>query len=85
LAAEVASAAKKKPPPPPPKKRPELPKRHEYVIAQYDFGGEGAGDLRFREGDKIRVVSKTNSINDWWEGEVRGTTGSFPANYCKPA
>jgi len=39
--------------------------------------------LRFREGDRIKVVKKTDSEHDWWEGELEGVRGSFPANYCK--
>ncbi|KAF2674693.1 SH3 domain-containing protein [Microthyrium microscopicum] len=81
LASSVA--AKKKPPPPPPKRKPSG-LQQEYVVAQYDFAGGEAGDLPFREGDRIRIVKKTGSINDWWEGECGGRTGSFPANYCKP-
>jgi hypothetical protein len=49
----------------------------------YDFEGQGEGDLSFREGERIRVTKKTSSSHDWWEGELRGMTGSFPANYCK--
>lgn len=77
-------AAKKKPPPPPPKRIPSG-KPEEYVIAQYDFAGQGAGDLSFREGDRIKIIKKTQTDQDWWTGEVRGLKGSFPANYCKPA
>ncbi|RMZ68028.1 SH3 domain signaling [Pyrenophora seminiperda CCB06] len=33
--------------------------------------------------DRIRVVKKTESSQDWWEGEINGRQGSFPANYCK--
>lgn len=75
------AAGKKKPPPPPPKKIGSF--HAEYVTAMYDFDGQGEGDLAFREGDRIRVLKKTNSSQDWWEGELRGTKGSFPANYCK--
>lgn len=79
-----ATTAKKKPPPPPPKRMPSG-KPEEYVIAQYDFTGQGAGDLSFREGDRIKIVKKTQTDQDWWTGEIRGMKGSFPANYCKPA
>ncbi|KAI1339241.1 hypothetical protein F5Y15DRAFT_383573 [Xylariaceae sp. FL0016] len=85
-AASAASslAMKKKPPPPPPKRinsnRPE-----EYVIAQYAFSGQNAGDLSFREGDRIKIVKKTGTDQDWWVGEIGGMKGSFPANYCKAA
>ncbi|KAF2400686.1 hypothetical protein EJ06DRAFT_542856 [Trichodelitschia bisporula] len=80
-AAAAAVAGKKKPPPPPPKKKPSM--QFEYVTALYDFAGEGQGDLSFREGDRIRVMKKTESTDDWWEGELRGLRGSFPANYCR--
>ncbi|KAJ4293982.1 hypothetical protein N0V90_007671 [Kalmusia sp. IMI 367209] len=75
-------AAKKKPPPPPPPKK--VGSFHgEYVTAMYDFESQGDGDLSFRKGDRIRVIKKTNSSQDWWEGELRGYRGSFPANYVK--
>lgn len=74
------AAGKKKPPPPPPKK---ASFQFQYVTAMYDFDSHTAGDLSFREGDRIRVVKKTDSSQDWWEGEVNGQQGSFPANYCK--
>ncbi|KAK1961723.1 SH3 domain-containing protein [Colletotrichum sublineola] len=74
--------AKKKPPPPPPAKRLKAPE--EYVVAQYDFSG-GDGDLSFREGDRIRIIEKTETDQDWWMGELSGVKGSFPANYCKTA
>ena len=77
-------AAKKKPPPPPPPKR--MPSTQvSFVMALYDFTGEGQGDLTFREGDRIKVLKKTDSTDDWWEGELRGVQGSFPANYCQSA
>lgn len=77
-------AKKKAPPPPPPTKPKPKPKpREEYVVALYDFAGEGAGDLSFREGDRIKIVKKTETDLDWWDGEVNGVRGSFPANYCR--
>lgn len=76
------AAGKKKPPPPPPKKKIGS-FQSEYVTAMYDFDSHTAGDLSFREGDRIRVVKKTESSQDWWEGEIGGVKGSFPANYCK--
>ncbi|GIJ85694.1 hypothetical protein Asppvi_004556 [Aspergillus pseudoviridinutans] len=78
----AAAAAKKKPPPPPPP-RAGSSNGALYVTALYDFAGQSAGDLAFREGDRIRVLQKTKSTDDWWEGELRGVKGSFPANYVQ--
>ncbi|WPH03055.1 Hypothetical protein R9X50_00592900 [Acrodontium crateriforme] len=78
----ASAAAKKKPPPPIPVKR--IPSATvPYVTALYDFEGQNPGDLVFREGDRIRVVTRTESTDDWWEGELRGKIGVFPANYVK--
>jgi hypothetical protein len=78
----AAAAAKKKPPPPPPKRVPS--NQGFWVTALYDFSGQGQGDLSFREGDRIKVLKKTESTQDWWDGELKGIRGSFPANYCEP-
>lgn len=75
------AAGKKRPPPPPPKR---LPSSHgTWVTALYDFAGQGQGDLSFKEGDRIKVIKKTESTDDWWDGELGGVQGSFPANYCQ--
>ncbi|KAI1417169.1 hypothetical protein F5Y13DRAFT_81253 [Hypoxylon sp. FL1857] len=83
-ASAISVAGKKKPPPPPPKRigssRPD-----EFVVAQYPFAGQSAGDLSFNEGDRIKIVKKTGTDQDWWVGELDGVKGSFPANYCKTA
>ncbi|KAL6410577.1 putative SH3 domain-containing protein [Ilyonectria robusta] len=76
-----AAIAKKKPPPPPPGPKPK--KLAEFVEALYDFQGQGADDLSFRAGDRIRIIHKTDTDQDWWRGELDGFQGSFPANYCK--
>jgi hypothetical protein len=79
----LAAKAKKKPPPPiPGKPKPRGPPA-QYVVALYDFEGQTTEDLAFREGDRIRVVKKTDSTDDWWEGELNGRAGSFPANYVQ--
>ncbi|RYP70468.1 hypothetical protein DL769_004957 [Monosporascus sp. CRB-8-3] len=84
--AAASIMAKKKPPPPPPPKRGVGARQpDEFVVAQYAFTGQGAGDLSFREGDRIRIVKKTATDQDWWVGELDGAQGSFPANYCRAA
>ncbi|KAL2062086.1 hypothetical protein VTL71DRAFT_6352 [Oculimacula yallundae] len=79
------SVTQKKKPPPPPPKRIGSQNFGIFAVALYDFQGQNEGDLAFKEGDQIRVVKKTDSVDDWWEGELRGVKGSFPANYCKLA
>ncbi|KAM5262802.1 SH3 domain-containing YSC84-like protein 1 [Ctenodactylus gundi] len=51
------------------------------VTALYSFEGQQPGDLTFEAGEKITVISKTDSHFDWWEGKLRGQIGIFPANY----
>lgn len=82
-AAAAAAGTKKKPPPPPPKKRIGTQPPAIYVVASFPFAGQGQGDLAFEEGDRIKVIKKTDSTDDWWEGECGGRKGSFPANYCR--
>lgn len=74
-------AGKKKPPPPPPSRI--TSNQASFVTALYDFAGQGDGDLVFREGDRIKVIKKSESTDDWWQGELKGVRGSFPANYCQ--
>ncbi|KAI1001488.1 hypothetical protein K3495_g6710 [Podosphaera aphanis] len=76
------ATGKKKPPPPPPKRIGSL-KPTIYATAQFPFEAQNDGDLSFRDGDVIKVIKKTDSEDDWWEGELRGLRGTFPANYCK--
>jgi amphiphysin len=78
-----SEAAKKKKPPPPPPPKPSISPKPEFVTAKYDFGGESQGDLAFRTGDRIKIIKKTNNLEDWWEGELNGSRGMFPRNYCE--
>jgi hypothetical protein len=55
-------ASKKKPPPPPPKKK-GLGKKEIWVQALFPFEGQDGGDLTFNEGDKIKVLKKTESTD----------------------
>ncbi|XP_060790072.1 SH3 domain-containing YSC84-like protein 1 isoform X2 [Neoarius graeffei] len=51
------------------------------VTAMHAFNGQQPGDLSFAVGDRITVITKTDSQYDWWEGELRGQVGIFPANF----
>ncbi|XP_062863570.1 SH3 domain-containing YSC84-like protein 1 [Trichomycterus rosablanca] len=51
------------------------------VTAMHAFTGQQPGDLSFNVGDRITVLTQTDSQYDWWEGELRGQVGIFPANF----
>lgn len=53
------------------------------VQALYNFSGEMKCDLQFRRGQVIKVMTRTDSHNDWWEGELEDRVGIFPANYVR--
>lgn len=53
------------------------------AVALYRFTGEQKGDLSFQKGDKITILKRTESQNDWWSGRVNGKEGIFPANYVE--
>ncbi|GJE96828.1 BAR-domain-containing protein [Phanerochaete sordida] len=77
-------AAKKAPPPPPPlKPKPRAEPEKQYVVALYDFEAQADGDLDFRAGDRIEVVERTGSTEDWWTGRINGRQGVFPGNYVQ--
>ncbi|GJJ70993.1 SH3 domain-containing YSC84-like protein 1 [Entomortierella parvispora] len=62
---------------------PRMTAKPELLTAMYDFVGEQATDLSFKKGDRITVVKKTDSTNDWWTGRIGTREGSFPRNYCQ--
>jgi len=53
----------------------------EVVVALYAFKGE-AGELSFNAGDMIKILGKDNE-SGWWQGELNGVMGQFPANYVQ--
>ncbi|WFD07019.1 BAR adaptor protein Hob1 [Malassezia vespertilionis] len=53
-------------------------KASSYVIALYDYAAQAAGDLSFSAGDRIEVVERTPSTEDWWTGTLNGMQGVFP-------
>ncbi|KAK3325224.1 BAR domain-containing protein [Apodospora peruviana] len=77
LAAAVAS----KPKPPPPKPKPAqfaVKKQVETVTALYDYAAQAEGDLSFRAGDVIEIITRTKNENEWWTGRLNGKEGQFP-------
>ncbi|KAH0590190.1 Protein hob1 [Termitomyces sp. J132] len=79
--ASSAAATKRTPPPPPlkPKPKPQV----QYVVALYDFAAQAEGDLSFNTGDRIEIVERTASTEDWWTGRLNGQQGVFPGNYVQ--
>ncbi|KAJ2823561.1 BAR adaptor protein Hob1 [Coemansia sp. 'formosensis'] len=53
----------------------------QYVVALYDYSALTDGDLSFREGDKIELVHRAESKDDWWTGRLNGVEGVFPGTY----
>lgn len=41
------------------------------------------GDLSFKTGDRIEIVKRSESQEDWWTGRVNGAEGVFPGNYVQ--
>ena len=68
----------KKAPPPPPPLKPKPKPAAQYVVALYDFAAQADGDLDFKAGDRIEVVERTDSTEDWWTGKLNGRQGVFP-------
>ena len=54
------------------------------MVALYDFEAQADGDLAFRTGDRIEVVERTGSTEDWWTGRLNGVQGVFPGMYIFP-
>ncbi|KAJ7239026.1 BAR-domain-containing protein [Mycena haematopus] len=82
--ASAAAATKRAPPPPPAlKPKPKVAPRIQYVVALYDFAAQADGDLSFNTGDRIEVVERGASAEDWWTGRLNGQQGVFPGNYVQ--
>jgi len=79
--APATALAGKRPAPPPPAPRPKA--GVQYATALYDYVATAAGDLSFSAGDKIEIVKKSESTEDWWTGKLNGVEGVFPGNYVQ--
>ncbi|XP_053200836.1 growth factor receptor-bound protein 2-like [Panonychus citri] len=60
----------------------QIPSDEILVQAMYDFTPQENGELGFKRGDVITVTD--NSDQNWWEGEIEGRKGYFPATYVEP-
>jgi len=49
--------------------------------ALYDYDAVEVDELTFREGDIISLTKKVDP--EWWEGQLNGKIGMFPANYVE--
>lgn len=78
-----AAAPVKKAPPPPPPVKPKPKPAALYVTALYDFDAQTDGDLSFKVGDRIEIVEKSDSTDDWWTGKLRGRQGVFPGMFSQ--
>jgi amphiphysin len=83
VSAAAAAATKRAPPPPPIKPKPKVEPPKEIVVALYDFDAQADGDLSFKAGDRIEIVQKSQSTEDWWTGKLNGQQGVFPGNYVQ--
>lgn len=53
------------------------------VQTLYNYKAERSCDLEFRKGQILQVLTRTDNQFDWWEGNLDGRVGIFPANYVK--
>jgi len=51
------------------------------ATALYAYEAQSDGELTFKEGAKITVLTKDSS--GWWMGELNGVTGLFPSSYVQ--
>lgn len=47
----------------------------------YDYEAQQGDELTILPGDTIYVTEKID--DDWWQGNLNGTIGIFPANYVE--
>lgn len=81
--AAAGAAGKRAPPPPPTKPKPGAAPARSYVVALYDYTATADGDLSFKAGDRIEVVERTATADDWWTGILDGYQGVFPGSYVR--
>ncbi|XP_048242069.1 SH3 domain-containing YSC84-like protein 1 isoform X2 [Haliotis rufescens] len=53
------------------------------AVAEIPFRGQLSCDLSFKTGDRIEILTRTDSQFDWWEGSLQDKVGIFPANFVR--
>ena len=54
----------------------------EFCKAQFDYQSNTPGDLSFRKGDLVAILSKLEPNSEWWRGRTQeGRIGIFPRNH----
>jgi amphiphysin len=80
----ASGSIKKAPPPPPPlKSRASAGPPVQYCVALFDFEAQADGDLSFKVGDRIEIIERSESQDDWWTGRLNGQQGVFPGSYTQ--
>ncbi|KAH7732000.1 sex muscle abnormal protein 5 [Aphelenchoides avenae] len=59
-----------------------FPQQNCLVQALFDFQPQEPGELGFKRGDIVTVLSRDDE--NWWEGKLNNQTGMFPATYVCP-
>ncbi|KAI5453390.1 BAR adaptor protein Hob1 [Naganishia albida] len=82
--ASTSGSIKKAPPPPPPMKRAaSAAPQPEICVALFDFAPQADGDLGFKAGDRIEIIERSETQDDWWTGRLNSVTGVFPGSYTQ--
>ncbi|XP_071171781.1 tyrosine-protein kinase CSK-like isoform X1 [Mytilus galloprovincialis] len=63
--------------------QPEVWKKGQQVVANYNFPGSSKEDLPFKKGDLITIINNTKDVN-WYKGKNEsGQEGMVPATYLQ--